>query len=437
MKKELYLCGAMLVAMASCSNEGNIPGESESNELEPVVLGLQRASASVEESGARTRGTGTVGGTTVETNKWNFENLYVLMTTSSPKALEGPDGAKPNWGFTSVTGEVLKEQFDNSFFARPVEKERDGEKVWNIDYTVDPNAGGNLKYYPATGVSDFFAYYVDDAAEAAGNTDDKGNPGIVMETVNTNNEVENTAISVAFKINGSQDLLLGKAGYEGYPNDCVNKEGGFSAKTARAGAIPNIKMSHMLSRLTFTLKNGNANAANVVVKSISVVSKNTGKMYVAYKDEPAEKMVWEAATERFYLKQRMPSTHPDYFVSSKEEGKCPLSDLEPIEMDGVNDVDAGEALFICPGEKLYMMYIEVEQEVTAGGVSTIENDELELELKLSPEADVAFMAGTSYHVNATIYGFEQIVLDVDLEPWNEHDEDINVGGDDDIKGAIF
>lgn len=403
MKKSIYFAGAMLLAMTGCSNETSVPGVNEGVEkgLEPITLGLKMASASVEES----RGTGTVGGTTDEANVWRYENLYVLMTTSDGPALEN-DNAE--WGFTSVKGDFLKEQFDNSFFARPKEETRDGVKVWAIDYTCDPNEGGNVKYYPAHGKSDFFAYYVDDAAV----NDANGNPEYVME----NNE-----ISVAYTIDGSQDLMLGKADV-----GVTGEEQGFSAKTARLNIIPSIKMQHMLTRLTFTLHNGNTNTANITVKNICVESKNKGKMFVAYQNEPANKMVWEDAVERLYLKQAMKDTDPGYFVPSLSAGKCPLIDFEPVTLDGINDVNVGEALFICPGETQYTMHINLEHSIMVGGVAQVEEVEVDLNLAIGGNA---FEAGKSYHVVATIYGLEEIKIDTNLEKWDEYGEDIEVGGD--------
>lgn len=404
--KNLFWGGVMLFAWSSCSND-TVPGVNDNDDVDkklvPVTLGLEMASANVE----GTRSTGTVGGTTDETNVWRYENLYVLFTTSDPRALEDENA---EWGFASVRGTVLKEQFDNTFYARPTEMERDGAKVWGIDYTCDPNEGGNVKYYPAQGSGDFFAYYVDDAAVSS---DSKGNPGYVME---------DNAMSVAFKINGSQDLLTGKADIA-----VTGDEKGFSAKTARANIIPNIRMKHMLTRLTFTLKNGNKNTANITVNSLSVKSKNSGKMFVAYQQEPASKMVWDDSSEKLYLKRAMKPEEPGYFVASLEAGKCPLVDFTPVKLDGETDLNVGEALFVNPGESEYVMYIELEHSITSNGEVTTEPVSVPLTLRLG--GGVPFEAGKSYHVNATIYGLEEVRLETELEKWVEYGEPIEVGSD--------
>lgn len=403
MRMKLYFGGAVLLALGGCSNE-TVPGvnDGEGRDLVPVTLALNRSSADVD----GTRGTGTVGGTTDEANVWRYENLYVLMTTSDRSALEDENA---EWGFSSVCGTVLKEQFDNTFYARPVSVESNAANGWTINYTCDPNEGGNVKYYPAQGNSDFFAYYVDDAAK---NTDAKGNPEYVMD---------NNAIYVPFVINGSQDLLTGKA------DASATGEGqGFSAKTARANIIPNIRMKHMLTRLTFTLKNGNENAANITVNSVSVESKNSGKMFVAYQSEPVQKIIWDDSLERLYLKRAMTPEDPGYFVSSLASGKCPLTDFTPVVMDGKNDINVGEALFVNPGESEYLMHIELEHGIVVDGSQTTQPVDVRLPLRLGGQK---FESGKSYHVNATVYGLESIHLETELEKWVEYGEDIEVGSD--------
>lgn len=414
MKKISFAALMVAVVLSSCSNDSipSVDQEVDSNALVPVSLGLNMSQADVE---VATRGTGTVGGTTEAENVWNFENLYVLMTTSDKRALEDADA---EWGFTSVKGQILKEQFDNSFFARPKEVTRNESKVWTLDYQCDPNEGGNLKYYPTQGASDFFAYYVDDAATEV---DVMGNPVI---------ESAANAISVAFTMDGSQDLLAGKAdasataSFNG-KNDNGDDILGFSAKSARANLIPNIKMKHQLSRLTFTLKNGNAMTAGVFVDSLSVISKYQGKMYVAYKDEPVSVMDWDDTEKELYLKQKRESTDEGYFENSLSEGKCPLKKFETIEMDGATDVAVGEALFICPGETSYTLKLYVRYSIDGG-----EEEEKEIPIEFThPDKVSAFEAGKSYHLNVTIYGLESITVDTQIEMWDQVDEDIDVDSD--------
>lgn len=402
MKKVFYASVLGAVILSSCSNE-SVPCVDEPNVqgLEPVALGLNMSYANVE----TTRGTGTVGGTTDADNIWNYENLYVLMTTSDPAALQDKNA---EWGFTSVGGQVLREQFDNTFFSRPKQTERDGSPVWVIDYTCDPNEGGNVKYYPASGESDFFAYYVDDAA----NNDAQGNPEYVME---------NNTISIPYTLDGSQDLMLGKA-------EAPSGYKGFSARTARENIVPKIRMKHLLSRFTFTLKNGNIQTKDVKIKSISIESPNKGKMLVAYKSAPTNVIEWDKESKaKLYLKEAAQPSDPNYFVSSLTEGKCPLKELTPVTMDGVSDVNVGEALFVCPGTNL-TMYVDAEFPVEVNGVLKTETRQFPMTLNHPDGENKQFEAGKSYHVNATIYGLEKVSIDVQLEKWIEGG-DIDVNSD--------
>ena len=399
-KKNFFAFVLGAVVLTSCSNESVLSVDDTNVQgLEPVALGLNMSYANVE----TTKGTGTVGGTTDANNIWNYENLYVLMTTSDPAALQDKNA---EWGFTSVGGQVLKEQFDNTFYSRPKQTERDGSPVWVIDYTCDPNEGGNVKYYPASGASDFFAYYVDDAA----NNDAQGNPEYVME---------NNTISIPYTLDGSQDLMVGKADVS------VTGGEGFSAKTARANIVPNIRMKHLLSRFTFTLKNGNIQTKNIKIRSISIESPNKGRMFVAYKTAPQNVIEWEESNAKLYLKESLQPLDPNYFVSSLTEGKCPLKELTPVTMDGVNDVNVGEALFVCPGSNL-TMYVDAEFPVEVNGVSKTETRQFPMTLHHPDGENKQFEAGKSYHVYATIYGLEKVSIDVQLEKWIDGgDVDVN------------
>ena len=85
-------------------------------------------------------------------------------------------------------------------------------------------------------------------------------------------DIDNRQMSIKFRINGTQDLLAGKADREtGY------KEG-FSAKSARRGVKPNIKMNHMLTRLTFDIYRGDEEANKIQITGIKIKSKDSGKL---------------------------------------------------------------------------------------------------------------------------------------------------------------
>lgn len=326
MKKSYLALGLVAaVAMSSCSNDEPMVNPNQQNpakDLVPVELGLTSASADVN---VGTRGTGTVGGMDVASNKWQFEDIYVLMTSSSQKCLEktvDQDGNEidQTWGFTSAMGDgpFLKEQFNGEFWARPTDDASAISGKSMLNYFIDKNEWWNgapiSKYYPMYGESEFFAYYVDDACdlrEASEHNDDHEcvTSDMLYERDQDDNyqeaahaypiiRKENNQMSIQYMIDGTQDLMFGH-------DD--NGGDGYSAKTARAGVVPSITMQHLLTRLTFNVIKGAESTNMVRLNGIRVKSKNQGKMFVAYAPEskPENILVWndEAEDAAFSLMQ--------------------------------------------------------------------------------------------------------------------------------------
>ena len=349
MKKSYLALGLVAaVAMSSCSNDEPMVNPNQQNpaqDLDPISLTLSNSVADVT---VGTRGTGTVGSMDLEKNNWKYEDIYVLMTTSDYRCLdkakgmtkEQADAAGITWGFTSAmgVGPFLKEQFDGKFWTRPYFNEQ--TQKYGLNYYLDQNEWWDgapiTKYYPMYGESQFFAFYVDDACEAQGLSvvespfvavGEEGSTHLQGGSVfnpypvyNINEEAK--TISVNFKIDGSQDLMLGKAA------------GNYSAQTARKGDVPSIKMEHMLSRLTFNVKKGAPSADMVTIKNVNVYSKSEGNMIVAYKElaENTPLLTWTNEAEKenpvkFYLQQ--------YPAAPVKEGKghvCLGADDNPIQV---------------------------------------------------------------------------------------------------------
>ena len=323
MKKSYLALGLVAaVAMSSCSNDENIPVNPNQPEgaekLVPISLSMTNSIADVQ---VGTRGTGTVGSMDPASNLWQYEDIYVLMTSSDPKCLEEVDGVTPAWGFTShpgATGPFLKEQFNGTFWTRPSEA-GDGTNTTNLNYFLDQNEWWNgapvNKYYPMNGESQFFAYYIDDAAtETSTQLYDAAAAG---DGVNYQTEdphaypVLNTAAdgmskTVNFKIDGSQDLMVGVATTTEAGQEVIAS---FSAKTARQSVVPSITMKHLLSRLTFNIIKGAESTDMVRLDAIRVLSKSQGAMTVAYAKDyvPTNIIAWddtEVDPATFYLKEK-------------------------------------------------------------------------------------------------------------------------------------
>lgn len=433
MKKSYFAIGMIALALGSCSND-SIEGPNGGNETadgrEVIKLGLasSRADVSVESGARNTRGGGTVGSTDEAQNKWCYEDLYVLMTTTNPDGLENPDVTEGavNWGFTSFRGTLLKEQFDGSFISRPAV----AEATAAIDYKQGANKAD--KYYPINKyvTSNFFVFHVDDAYTAEG--------GATVPTITANDD--KTAMTVDFTIDGSQDLMVGMAD---------NNGAGYSCATARAGVVPEITMNHLLTRFTFMLKSGSKSANGVKVKAIRVKSKTQGAMTVAYNGEtPTEYITWtedpDNAGEYVYspltLQRKRIEGDADYFAASLEAGKPSLIAFD--ETNGVytmtedlKPVAVGDALLVSPGDTEYKMEVDLEYTVeymnpeSPDAVST-GTESVTLPLDLTLQDASAFLAGSSYNVVVTVYGLEKITANVTLSKWVDGGN-IGVGGDDD------
>ena len=514
MKKSYLALGAIAIALSSCSND-SLPGPSTPNQggvdlegAEDVIALTVGAPLTADASGSRTRGTGTVGSTDGTTG-WQFEDLYVLMTTSYIRALEdgditnaGTDDAA-GWGFTSFcgVGPVLQRQFNGSFFARV-------NTNGSLDFTKDANQYWDRmpinRFYPLKGASDFFAYYIDDAAATWSTeqtlypayTGDGTDPNAAKYPTITNRypvitKHDANYMTVGFTLDGTQDLLYGKAArVPGYKD-------GFSAKSARNGVIPNIQMQHMLSRLTFAIKKGKdkntqvigatgdeeeatfTKANKVTINYIKVTSEYKGTMLVAYDVDAyadAENTLRDELIDKKYVIAGAADSDPDTFqlawapatgelavapktqftLMNKATGTPALTTGKPkvstpftqpvsrIASPTSETASAtgycapiGEAMFVKPGVDTYMVDVNytfvVRPETSEGANDAItETKTVTLKLKAPTRApsNGKFLQGYSYNAILTVYGLEPITAEVQLTQWADGGT-VNVGQDGD------
>ena len=455
MKTKLFFASALLVGMgmvSSCSNDdvavapGVTPGAGDAD-LVPIELALGNPTVSVQK-----RGSGTVGdiASAEATNVWNGQNLYVLMTRQddASTADENEFGLS-TWTYESAnpatdpnvdqdpyvndpTATIIN--FDNELIKAPASG-ASGALAW----TTGP------KYYPTEGTHDFFAYHISDAftdEEPAGALDSK--PDVKDETNGKQKYVE-------FEINGTQDLMAGKAEWKHgqdddfatlYP-DLNQTTDLFTARSARAGVIPNIVMQHLLSRFTFTVEGMGSGAEGLQVTSIEVKSKATGKMYVAYDPTavPENLIVFDDTQVDAYSTFTLMQVDAD-----RADANADLETLEPVTIekaaggtpgeDGVNadgyaPQRVGDAIMVAPGDATYSLTVYVQQ--------TFDDDNPATEPENHPagvypysltinipnatggtvtEKSVA-QSGASYNVNIKLYGLEKIELETTLTGWED------------------
>lgn len=276
-KKYYFALVATAALFASCSSDDVVSGNS------PALAGINDGDEARIEIGVNnpglTRGTGTVGDTDPNLNKWAGQTFNLFMFekgTFTPAQKAVDDG---NGGTTNV------DIYNNAEMTTPV-------GTGAATYVIGTEEQFN--YYPTTGAYSFWAYRVDDAGT--------GTAG-VGEPVGVN-DGNATEVKVPFTIDGSQDILTA------IPDETADltalqrvastatADQIYSAFSSRRGITPTLSFKHQLTRLTFQVKAASrevSDAADLVsaepgvykgfkVTSISVKSKANGNIIAAWKD---------------------------------------------------------------------------------------------------------------------------------------------------------
>lgn len=415
MKKMFFFALAAAGMLTACSNEDTLGGNGDQNVSE------QQIRLGVASSKVQTRGTGTVGGMTEAENKWAGQTLWVYMLQHG--SMELGYYKTPAEAAGAAVGTAV---FDNKEFKAPKTAE---STVSGLATTAD----GAIAYYPVSGNYDFWGYRVDDAVTLVDN-----GAGVMVPDVktvdNTDNEVaadQATKRVVGIKIDGSQDIMAGKAAPSA---DEVTKLGNYagnfySAYAARKGVQPNITFNHLLTRFTFEVRAGSkatagqgasGNTEAVRVQGVSVESLTDGKLTVAYTGETkeaAELLTFTGDASPLKLQQRS---------TTAADNNDPLVALEEVALTWpaageatVGDViSVGEALLVAPGKTEYPLTIALAQKVKKNTADTDKTD-MNLEQKATIKMDGVkkFEPGKSYKVTITVYGLEEIEVTATLVPW--------------------
>lgn len=381
--KKIMLFGAMALAgiMSSCSSDEAVTGPDNSeNGLQEIKLGFGVGTTT------STRGTGTVGGSG-ESNVWNGQkfNVFMLNKGTVDLAMFEDEGAI----------------YDNEVFIAPINA---------VSGPALPE-NNHVKYYPAQGEYDFWGYRLDDCA-----------------TGNSETSADETQLLIPFKIDGSQDIMVGKAMPTQEDIDkCVSSNGIpqperiYSAFAARRGIQPSITFSHLLTRLTFSVNTPNLTTASelagISITGIEVVSKSTGKLIAAYTGNVTDRLVFDGTEEALSLKQRAKGADTNTRLVPLE----PVTPLWDTDMNTPIDTPVGDALLVAPSDS-YKIIVRLSQTVND---SYDENNPhiitktFAYEDILEPKTAGGFKAGTSYNVKISIYGLCEIKLATTLTPWDD------------------
>lgn len=409
---------ASLGLLASCSSDDDLStGGNGKDGLQKIKIGMG------VQANVATRGTGTVGAVGEKENTWAKQtvNVYMLNKGTLDLAKFGEDPIYENT--------VLTTPADNA----------SGIATELVDGVPQ------YKYYPTTKTAfDFWGYRLDDADVTTGTADQKGTDSKVAVT--NGHFVPYTSgdsLLIGFKIDGTQDIMAGKAvPTEEEINKCGGEANIYSAFAARREVQPNIKFEHLLSRLNFQVLDGKKTETTdedkaVKVTGITVKSKATGKLVIAYQGEAttfanvSDQLIVDkdadAEKDAVLLKELKVMQRDDASTSLTDK----LVDLKPVTPEWNNGIamatQVGEALLAIPADK-YEITINLKQRVQVKGDKNSPNEDTDFQdkeytytadLKNTVNPEKGFEPGYSYNVTITVYGLSEIVITTTLTPWKD------------------
>lgn len=414
--KKLFLMGAVasLGLLASCSSDDDLStGGNGKDGLQQIKIGMG------VQANVATRGTGTVGAVGAENNTWAKQtvNVYMLNKGTLDVAMFGTDPI-----------------YENTVLTTPAD---------NASGIASELVGGvpQYKYYPTTKTAfDFWGYRLDDADVTAEGDRDGSATAAAIKSGKFFPYTSEDSLLIGFQIDGTQDIMAGKAvPTEEEMNKCGGEENIYSAFAARRDVQPNIKFEHLLSRLNFQVLAGaeSTTDANTGVKvtGITVKSKATGKLVIAYKGAAAfENVSDQLIVDKYENPETEAALYKDLVVKQRTDG-APLTDnlvdLDPVTPKWNNGMalatQVGEALLAIPANE-YEITINLQQKVQVKGdkSSPVDPDDFKTkdytytaDLKNTVNPDKGFEPGYSYNVTITVYGLSEIQITTTLIPWKD------------------
>ena len=398
MKKFMY-AALFLGALSSCSNDDDVienGGNSQPAEDGKTVIAL--AVANSNSYAIETRGIGMVGGLNETTNKWNGEELYILMTDSGEVTPVEPDYTYP--GIEPTILNKVKVTAPNA-----------------TEGLVTAAETGHYYYYPTVGMFDFYGYHVDDAAGTTPTPQTAGD-SIVLDVT----------------IDGSQDLMVAKADYKAdsaavaaNPSDWYAKSYKYSAYAARRGVQPTLKFNHLLTQLQFNVIN-KGDVIRMWVDSIGVTSKNEAEMVVAGKNHGNIK--WTGTKEMLYVKNdyddadRVLDSLAKVPLFTEENGNATIK-TEKTKIGNllVAASNYQENITEYKGHIILLQDLKVTDKDAQGNVISVGRQEVikdtvTFTIKLPETASSPkFLAQHAYTVNITVYGLKMIEVTAELTRW--------------------
>lgn len=406
---------ASLGLLASCSSDDDLSTDGNGKDgLQKIKIGMG------VQANVATRGTGTVGAVGEKENTWAKQtvNVYMLNKGTLDLAKFGEDPI-----------------YENTVLTTPAD---------NASGIATELVGGvaQYKYYPTTKTAfDFWGYRLDDADVTAAAEQEGSENAAAIKGNKFVPYTSGDSLLIGFKIDGTQDIMAGKAvPTEEEINKCGGETNIYSAYAARRDVQPNIKFEHLLSRLNFQVLAGaeSTTDANTGVKvtGITVKSKATGKLVIAYQGEATTfaNVSDQLIVDKYADEVKEAALFKDLVVKQRTTGAAltdNLVDLEPVTPKWNNGMalatQVGEALLAIPADK-YEITINLKQKVQVKGDKNHPNEATDFQekeykyvadLKNTVNPDKGFEPGYSYNVTITVYGLSEILITTTLTPWKD------------------
>lgn len=405
---------ASLGLLASCSSDDDLStGGNGKDGLQKIKIGMG------VQANVATRGTGTVGAVGEKENTWAKQtvNVYMLNKGTLDLAKFGEDPI-----------------YENTVLTTPAD---------NASGIATELVGGvaQYKYYPTTKTAfDFWGYRLDDADVTAAAEQEGSENAAAIKGNKFVPYTSGDSLLIGFNIDGTQDIMAGKA----VPTEeeiakCGGEDNIYSAFAARREVQPNIKFEQLLSRLNFQVLDGKKTETTdpdkaVKVTGITVKSKATGKLVIAYKGAAAfENVSDQLIVDKDADTEKDAALLKELEVKQRADG-APLTQnleaLEPVTPAWNNGMamatQVGEALLAIPADK-YEITINLKQKVQVKGDKLNPQDgdfeekpyTYTADLKNTVNPEKGFEPGYSYNVTITVYGLSEIVITTTLTPWKD------------------
>lgn len=188
-----------------------------------------------------------------------FTTNVVNVETKANGAVTAFDGSHTLYiyGLNVTDPDNVDAEIVNSPANSTASESQDGETTAELTLTKSYFYKGTVDKY------DFYGYYVDDAVTGTPNPDA-------------------TTYELPITITGQQDILLAKTYKDADVNGKTYTDGtevqsteAYSAKTARAGVVPNLKFEHQLSQFSFEIRNQGQSEIELRGLSLETIAEGT------------------------------------------------------------------------------------------------------------------------------------------------------------------